>query len=855
MAKFPGKAKVVIVGQGGIVGASVAHHLIERGWDDIVGIDKSAIPTDIGSTAHASDFCYATAHDQMTCHTTMYSINFFEQRGRYEKVGGLEVARVGDDDRMAELQRKVASGKAFGTNARMISAAEAKEKMPLLEEDMIQGALWDPDAGLVTPRSQVVTGELVEEAEKTGKLKAFANTPATDLKIENGRIVGVETSRGYIEAEYVVVCAGLWGRLIANMAGEDLPVMPVDHPLLWFGPYNEFANTGKDIGYPLLRDQGNSAYLRDTGDPTTTEGGMIEWGYYEEQEPRMCHPRDLLEKEQARLSPSQRDLEMEQIIEPLERAIELTPILGELGFDEKRSFNGLLQVTADGGPSIGESAKVRGLWYAVSVWVKDGPGTGKVLADWMTDGKTELDHSGIDVARYYPFQQEEQYIHDRCYETAFKIYNPAVHNREPYTKGRGIRRSPFYEREKELGGYFMEAAGWERAHGYASNEHLLDKFADKVPVREAEWDNRHFFRVSNAEHLQLSEDVGMVNLSHFAIIDVTGKDAEKLMEYVCVAKVGADTPAGKGIYTHFLDHAGGVRADLTVVRMADDHFRVMDGGDSGARDLVWLKRMSDEKNFNNVSIEDKTTDYACLGLWGPNARAALQKVVTEPDAISDENHPFMSVKTIEINGVKVAAFRISYVGEQGWELHFNYADGLTVWDALAAQNVTPIGIETYANSRRLEKSLRLQNADLLTEYNLLEADLARPKVKAADFHGKAAYLEFREREHQPAYLCTLTMVNNIDSKGVARYPVGTSPIIDPETQKSLIDSEGRRSYITSIVYGPTIGKNIALAYLPHEFCQEGRELQMEYFGEPYKLKLESVGYKPLYDPDNLLPKT
>ena len=301
MAKFPGKAKVVIVGQGGIVGASVAHHLIERGWDDIVGIDKSAIPTDIGSTAHASDFCYATAHDQMTCHTTMYSINFFEQRGRYEKVGGLEVARVGDDDRMAELQRKVASGKAFGTNARMISAAEAKEKMPLLEEDMIQGALWDPDAGLVTPRSQVVTGELVEEAEKTGKLKAFANTPATDLKIENGRIVGVETSRGYIEAEYVVVCAGLWGRLIANMACEDLPVMPVDHPLLWFGPYNEFANTGKDIGYPLLRDQGNSAYLRDTGDPTTTEGGMIEWGYYEEKEPRMCHPRDLLEKKQTRL--------------------------------------------------------------------------------------------------------------------------------------------------------------------------------------------------------------------------------------------------------------------------------------------------------------------------------------------------------------------------------------------------------------------------------------------------------------------------------------------------------------------------------------------------------------------------
>jgi len=629
MAKLPSKARVVIIGQGGIVGASVAHHLIERGWDNIVGIDMSAIPTDVGSTAHASDFCYATAHDQMTCYTTMYSIDFYKQRGRYEQVGGLEVARVGDDERLGELQRKVASGKAFGTNACMITAAEAKEKFPLLEEELIQGALWDPDAGLVAPRSQVVAGEMVEECVATGKLEVFANTEATDLTIVDGKIKGVQTSRGHIDADHVVVCAGLWGRLIANMAGEDLPVMPVDHPLLWFGPYNEFAGTGKDIGWPLLRDQGNSAYLRDTGDPSTTEGGMIEWGYYEEAEPRLCHPRDILDKTEARLSPSQRDLEMEQIMEPLEKAMELTPILGELGFDEKRSFNGLLQVTADGGPSVGESAAVRGLWYAVSVWVKDGPGTGKLIADWMTDGQTSLDHSHIDVSRYYPFQQEEQYIHDRCYETAFKIYNPAVHSREPYSKGRSLRKSPFYEREVELGGYFMEAAGWERAHGYASNEHLLEAYANQVPVREHEWDNRHFWRVSNAEHLKLSDDVGMVNLSHFAIYDVQGPDAEALMEYLCVAKVGANTPIGKGIYTHFLDAAGGVRADLTVVRMATDHYRVMDGGDAGNRDFVWMKRQAQDNGFSEVTITDRITDFACLGVWGPNARKTLAKIVED----------------------------------------------------------------------------------------------------------------------------------------------------------------------------------------------------------------------------------
>lgn len=855
MAKFPAKAKVVIIGLGGIVGSSVAHHLIERGWDDIVGIDKSAIPTDIGSTAHASDFVYNTMHDQMTMFTTQYSIDFFDKMGRYARVGGLEVARVGDDERMLELKRRVTSGKALGNRVEMISTAEAKAKFPLLEEDMIQGALWDPDAGLVVPRSQTVAGELVEMGVETGKLQAFANTSCTGLKIEDGRIKGVETERGYIEADYVVVCAGLWGRLIAEMAGEDLPIMPVDHPLTFFKPFEEFAGTGKDIGYPLLRDQGNSAYLRDTGDPKTAEGGQIEWGYYEEKAPRMCHPRDILEKQEARLSPSQRDLDIEEVMEPLERAIELTPILGELGYDEKYSFNGLLQVTADGGPSIGESANVRGLWYAESVWVKDGPGTGKILADWMTDGYTHIDHARIDVARYYPFQCEEQYIADRCYESAFKIYNPPVHNREPYTAARDHYKSPFWEREKELGGYFMEAAGWERAHGYAANEHLLEKWGDKVPVRENEWENRHFWRVSNAEHLEMSENVGMVNLSHFAIYDVSGEGAADLMEFLCVAKVAGDTPIGKGVYTHFLDKVAGVRADLTVLRLGENHFRVIDGGDAGNRDFVWMKRNAEDYGYDQVLVEDLSTEFGCLGLWGPNARATLSKLIANPDDISNENFPFAGLRTLEIAGKKVTAFRISYVGEQGWELHFKLEDGLAVWDALFAEGVLPVGVETYANSRRLEKSLRLQNADLLTEYNLLEVDLARKVVKAADFIGKEAYLKIREREHQPAYLCTLTVNDNVDSHGVARFPFGACPILDPETGETLIDSEGRRSYTTSIAFGPSIGKNIALAFLPYEYCQVGRVLDMEYQGEIYKVTLDAVGYGPLYDPENIKPRS
>ena len=853
MADFPGQARVVIIGQGGIVGASVAHHLVERGWDDIVGLDMSGIPTDVGSTAHASDFCYTTSHDFLSCWTTLYSVEFYDKLGHYERIGGIEIARVGDDERVEEIKRKVSSGKAFGTRARLMSAAEIKERFPLVEESVVQGGLWDPDAGLVVPRSQTVAGILVDQAERTGKLRAFANTPVTSLVIEDGRVKGVVTPRGTIKADHVVVCTGLWGRLTAEMAGEDLPVMPIDHPLTFFGPFNEFAGTGKDIGWPLLRDQGNSAYMRDTGDPTTAEGGMIEWGYYEQHSPRLCHPRELLSKADARLSPSQRDLDMEHILEPLERAIELTPILGELGYDERRSFNGLLQVTADGNAMLGESQTVRGLWYCVGVWVKDGPGMGKLIADWMTDGHTAIDHAKIDVSRFYPHQLDEEFIAGRCGEAAQKVYNPGIHPREPFATGRNVRRSPFYEREKELGGYFMEIGGWERAHGYAANEHLLEKYGNRVPVRESEWDNRHFWRVSNAEHLAMSDDCGIINLSHFAMFDVEGPDHVALMEWVCAAKIGGDANVGKGIYTHFLDDHGMVRADLTVFRMAD-RCRVVDGADAGPRDYHYLRRVAEDKGFD-VTVTDVTEKFVTIGIWGPNARTTLAKVVADPDGLSRENFPFAAIKPIEIAGKRVSAFRISYVGEQGWELHMAYEDGLAVWDALRSTGVMAVGIETYANSRRMEKSLRLQNADLLTEYNLLEADLARPKVKDADFRGKAKHEEYRARSHQPAKLCTLVMTENRDLKGVARYPVGILPVLDPETGQPLVDELGRRSFTSSIAFGPTIGKTIALAYLPHAYAQEGRKLNVEYFGDMFPVDVAAVGYKALYDPENVKPRS
>ena len=720
-SKFPSEADIVIVGVGGIVGSMLAYWLADLGQKNIVGLEKSTIiPSDIASTAHASDFVYNTTHDKLGCWSTAFSRKFYEDNGFFLKKGGLEICRIGDDERWEELKRKVASGKAFGTNVRLISAAEAVEKFPLLEEKSMIGAMLDPDAGLVVPRSQEVVNFAVESAKEKGALKTFTNTPATDFEIEDGKIVGVITERGTIKTNKVVIASGIWGPLMGKKAGVGVPLMPVEHPLLFFGPYEEIQDTEEMLVYPLLRDQGNSAYVRDTG---KFHGGMLEWGYYEDKNPRLVDPEDIGNPDKTMLSDSMRYLELEEIAEPLEKAFETTPILSELGWDEKSSFNGLLSVTADAGSLIGESREVRGFWLCEAVWVKDGPGCARLCAEAIVNGKTQVDMHSFDISRFYPHQKEKEYVKTRAFENSQTIYTPAVHPREPYITQREMFVSPFYEREKELGGHFEnEVAGWERALAYMSNREKLDKYIKEVPVRENEWDTRHVpYDVANAEHLAMSDSVGMINLSHFPIMDIKGPDAERMLEYLSVAKVGGNTPEGKVIYTNFLDEDGGVHADLTISRLGNDSYRVVTGGADGNRDWVTLRNYRDDNGLN-ADINIRTHDIATIGLWGPKAVEALGNFI-DPNEIDIKNFPFVSAKNLTLNlsggkKVDVWAARISYVGESGWEIYFNNNkdDGLALYDSLLEVGVVPVGIETYANSRRLEKSFRLQGADLETEY-------------------------------------------------------------------------------------------------------------------------------------------
>ena len=856
-SKFPSEAEVVIVGVGGIVGSMLAYWLAELGQKNIVGLEKSTIiPSDIASTAHASDFVYNTTHDKLGCWTTAFSRKFYEDNGFFLKKGGLEICRVGDDERWEELKRKVASGKAFGTNVSLISAAEAVEKLPLLEEESMIGAMWDPDAGLVVPRSQEVVNFAVESAKEKGALKTFTNTPATDFEIEDGKIVGVKTDKGTIKTNKVVIASGIWGPLMGDKAGVGVPLMPVEHPLLFFGPYEEIQDTEEMLVYPLLRDQGNSAYVRDTG---KFHGGMLEWGYYEDKNPRLVDPEDIGNPDKTMLSDSMRYLELEEIAEPLEKAFETTPILSELGWDEKSSFNGLLSVTADAGSLIGESPEVRGFWLCEAVWVKDGPGCARLCAEAMVNGKTQVDMHSFDISRFYPHQKEKEYVKTRAFENSQTIYTPAVHPREPYITQREMFVSPFYEREKELGGHFEnEVAGWERALAYMSNREKLDKYIKEVPLRENEWDTRHVpYDVANAEHLAMSDSVGMINLSHFPIMDIKGPDAERMLEYLSVAKVGGNTPEGKVIYTNFLDEDGGVHADLTISRLGNDSYRVVTGGADGNRDWVTLRNYRDDNGLN-ADINIRTHDIATLGLWGPKAVEALGNFI-DPNEIDIKNFPFVSAKNLTLNlsggkKVDVWAARISYVGESGWEIYFNNNkdDGLALYDSLLEVGVVPVGIETYANSRRLEKSFRLQGADLETEYTAIEAAIQRPLVKEADFHGKAAHLAHRE-EDPCAILCTMTL-DDLNVSGKTRYPVGISPIIDPATGEVPIDSKGRRSYTTGMSYCPSLKKFVVMGYLPKEIAIQGKSLLIEYFNEDgdglYPITVQIVGKGSLYDPGN-----
>lgn len=834
MSTVPSKAKAVVIGAG-IVGNSIAYHLARLGWRDLVQIDKGPLPNPGGSTGHASNFIFPVDHSKEMTAITSDSVRQYKELGTFTECGGIEVART--PERMQELQRRVSSGKAWGIEgSRIVTPAEIKELVPYIDETVILGGFYTPGVGVV---DSLRAGTLMrEKAVEMGALQTFANIEVLGMDVEDGRIRRVRTDHGDIEAEYVVIATGCWSPRLAKMAGASIPLTPAVHQMKDIGPVPFFANSRGDIEWPIIRDMDTNMYERQ-------HGTGLEVGSYAHR-PILYTPEDIPSNATAALSPTEFPFTQDDFDLQDEHSLELMPsIIGDENVREKYAINGILSLTPDGMPILGETPEVKGLWTASAVWVKEGPGTGKSVAEWMVLGQSEIDLHSSDIARFHEHQKTTYHVKARTAEGFNKTYG-IVHPSEQWESNRNVRLSPFYAQEKALGAEFFETVGWERPFWYSSNAGLLEKFGDRVMPRTAEWESRWWSPIINAEHLQMRETAGVVDLSAFAIFDVTGPASLSVVQKVAVRQM--DVAIGRVVYTPVLAPNGGFKSDLTIMRLGKNHFRVVTGGAHGMADKKWF---SDQlPSDGSAQIFDQTSAFTTIGVWGPNARNILSSITS--DDLSNAGFKFSTCRVIEMGTLRVLASRISYVGELGWELYVPIEQGAKLWDLIweagKAHSLIPVGIGVYGTTGRLEKSYRAYGAELETEYNVVEAGMQTPKLKEQDFIGKSAHLAHREVA-PAATLCSLTVDDHTSSTGEKRYMLGREPILNVDGSP-IIDAHGRRSYVTSAGSAPSIGKHVLMTYLTTDKAVIGAKFLVEYLGETYPVTVAGVGATPLFDPAN-----
>ncbi|HWF36638.1 MAG TPA: FAD-dependent oxidoreductase [Solirubrobacteraceae bacterium] len=831
--QLPSSQRVVIIGAG-IVGNSLAYHLTKLGVGDVTLLDKGPLPNPGGSTGHASNFIFPVDHSKEMTSLTLESLRQYQELGVFIESGGIEIART--EERMQEFARRLASARSWGIEpVSLITPGEVKELVPFINEQLILGGFYTPGAGVVDSlRAATIMRERAAEAGLT----IAANTEVLGFELENGRVRGVRTTRGEIAAEQVVIACGAWSPRLAAMAGASIPLTPMVHQMIDIGPAPRFADAQGMIEYPIVRDMDTNMYERQ-------EGTGLEIGSYAHR-PITLDADEIPSIEEAALTPTELPFTQDDFDPQMEIALELMPeIVADESVGVKYAINGVLSVTLDGMPLIGETPEVRGLWSAAAIWIKEGPGAGKTVAELMVHGEAEIDVYESNVARAYPCQRTASHIKARASEGFNKMYG-IVHPSEQWESDRRVRLSPFHERERELGAVFFETVGWERPQWYESNAPLLEEYGERINRREAEWESRWWSPIINAEHLAMRDRAAIVDLTAFAVFDITGPGALDAVQRTAMRQM--DVAVGRVVYTPILTPSGGFKADLTIMRLADSVFRVVTGGAYGMSDLKWFAdQLPDD---GSVQLHDQTSAWCTLGLWGPRARDILAAVTGED--VSNEGFPFARCRTIEVGPLSVLASRISYVGDLGWELYVPIEQGARLWDIVAEagreHGVVPAGIGVYGTTGRLEKCYRAYGAELEGEFNVVEAGMAWGKVKDEDFIGKEAHVRHRE-EDPAAIMCTLTVDDHTSSAGVKRYMLGGEPVLTPDAA-AITDAKGRRSYVTSAGAGPSVGKHILMTYLPPEHAVQGEQLVVEYMGERYPVTVAVAGSTPLFDPEN-----
>jgi 4-methylaminobutanoate oxidase (formaldehyde-forming) len=807
MPQVPSHARAVIIG-GGVIGCSVAYHLAKQGWKDVVLLERKQLTS--GTTWHAAGLI---AQLRATANMTRLAKYSQELYGNLEAETGVATGfkRVGSitaaltDERREEIYRQAAMARAFGVDVEEISPGEVKDRYEHLNIDGVTGAVYLEKDGQGDPANIALA--LAKGARQMGA-KVIERTRVTGVTREGSRITGVKWASagdsGEIACETVVNCAGMWGHEVGRMLGVNVPLQACEH----FYIVTEAIPGLKPL--PVLRVPDECAYYKE-------DAGKMLLGAFEPNAKPWA------------LNGIPEDFEFDQLpedfdhFEPiLERAVERMPMLAEAGIHT--FFNGPESFTPDDAYHLGLAPGMDNVWVAAgfnSIGIQSAGGAGMALAQWMDAGEKPFDLGDVDIARMQPFQGNRTYLAERSKETLGLLYADHFPYRQKAT-ARGIRRTPFHQHLLNRGAVMGELAGWERANWFA-NEGQKAEY-------EYSWGRQNFFDNVAAEHMAVRETVGMYDMSSFGKIRVEGPDACAFLNHIGGGQY--DVPAGKIVYTQFLNTKAGIEADVTVTRLSETACLVVTPAATRLADETWMRRHAD--GFN-VVITDVTAAEGVLAVMGPRSRELLQKV--SPADFGNEKNPFGTAQEIEIGMGLARVHRVTYVGELGWEVYVSSDMAAHVFETLAEAGAD-MGLKLCGmhmmDTCRIEKGFRHFGHDITPEDHVLEAGLGfAVKTDKPDFIGRDAVLRKKDE--------------GLSSRLVQFRLTDPEPLLyhnEPVVRDGEIVG-----YLSSGAYGHTLGGAVGMGYVPCKGESAADILASRYEIDVAGTRVKAeASLKPMYDP-------
>ncbi len=788
------------------MGVALLYHLAEEGCKDVILIEKGELTS--GSTWHAAGQCPSLVGSYTLAQIHAYSNQLYprleELTGQYvswHASGGIRLALTQDDLDWFQYMKGISEN--IGFRMEIIGPDEIRQINPFYDTTGVLAGAWTMDDGHADPSG--LTNAMARGARNMGA-QIVRHNRVTGIKLLPSGEWQVDTEKGTVVAETVVNAAGCFAREVAKMVGFDLPINNIEHHYLVTGEVPEFVE--RDTEIPVMRDPWSSSYIRQE-----QKSGLI--GIYEQVNmAKAWAPRGYPEWE----SDSELFSEnLDRLMPWLERALGRIPILEEAGI--KQIVNGAIPHSADGAPLLGPVAGLNNFWLCCgsSFGIAQGAGCGKYLAQWMLHGDSEINMTGLDPRRFGIYA-DDAYMDAKGFEDYSRTYFTALPGEE-LDEARTLRTSPLYQKLKDQGCVFTQTFGWERPKWFSTDG------------REEEYSFRrnNIFEVVRDECLAVRERVGLLDLSGFAKFDVSGSDAEKFLNRLCANRM--PTRDNGIVLAHILSSNGRIAGEVTVTRLASDHFYVLSAAGAELRDLDHLQQSVNDGE--SVDVKNVTDERGVLVLAGPHSRDVLAQL-TDVD-LGSSSFPWLTGREIEIAGVPVRALRVNYVGELGWELHPAMEHMELLYDALmqAGKDSGIANFGLYAvNSLRMEKAYRAWGSELTNEVNMLEADMERfLKLEREDFSGREATLLAQDKDSRFQLIYYEVDARDSDVRG----------------GEPIFDGENCIGVTTSGAFGHAVQKSLGFGYVEPRYAAEGSVLELGLLGERIKA---TVTREPAYDPEN-----